>query len=41
MREELIQLHRMNQNTVRISQIRDDLEREKGLGIMPTPPEVI
>ena len=41
LREQQIQLQKMNQNTVRISQIRDDLEREKGLGIMPTPPEVI
>ena len=41
LREHQIQLQKMNQNAVRISQIRDDLEREKGLGIMPTPPEVI
>ena len=41
LREQQIQLQKMNQNAVRISQIRDDLEREKGLGIMPTPPEVI
>lgn len=41
LRELQIQLQRENQNTVRISQIRDDLEREKGLAILPTPPNVI
>jgi len=41
LREQQIQLQKNNQNTVRISQIRDDLRREKALGIMPTPPEVI
>ena len=41
LREQQIQLQRRNQNAVRISQIRDDLQNEKGLGIMPTPPEVI
>ena len=41
LREQQIQLQKKNQNAVRISQIRDDLQNEKGLGIMPTPPEVI
>jgi hypothetical protein len=41
LREQQIQLQKRNQNAVRISQIRDDLQNEKGLGIMPMPPEVI
>ena len=41
LREQQIELQKKNQNSVRISQIRDDLEKEKGLGIMPTPPNVI
>lgn len=41
LREQQIQLQRENQNSIRISQIRDDLEREKGLAILPTPPNVI
>jgi hypothetical protein len=41
LREQQILLQKKNQNAVRISQIRDDLESEKGLGIMPTPPNVI
>ena len=41
LREQQILMQKGNQNAVRISQIRDDLQNEKGLGIMPTPPEVI
>lgn len=41
LREQQIQLQKKNQNSIRISQIRDDLKREKNLGILPTPPNVI
>jgi hypothetical protein len=41
LREQQIQLQKKNQNSVRISQIRDDLKREKDLAILPTPPNVI
>ena len=41
LREQQIMMQKRNQNAVRISQIRDDLQNEKGLGIMPTPPNVI
>ena len=41
LREQQIQLQKKNQNSIRISQIRDDLKREKDLGILPTPPNVI
>lgn len=41
LREQQIQLQKENQNSIRISQIRDELKTEKNLGILPTPPNVI
>lgn len=34
-------LQKKNQESVRVSQIRDDLKNEKGIDIMPTPPRVL
>ena len=41
LREQQILLQKKNQESVRVSHIRDDLKKEKGLDILPTPPNVI